>query len=609
MATQETIKQLNVGGVLRDVEDVTARGLISSLQTALDALTSGDTTTAIESFNEIVAFLENVSDSSTLQGIIAGLNTSIAAKYTKPGTGIPASDLAQAVQTILNSVANKANTADVYPKSQTYDKDEVDAKVADAGKVKSVSINDGEPVEPDNNGNVNIEVEAGQGADGVTPHIDQVTGHWFIGDTDTNVSAQGPQGNSGVASGDEVVVVNNLDGEPSDLEQGQVAVLSAGMGKELGLGILAGGGTFADAFDKSKEDNVVFPWLMRDTDDEGNDVTKMIWHVGNKLFVDAFGTVIDGQKNGLTIKSSGSGTLTLAVVNNVGVTQHQKQLSIEKGENNFSFSDIGLDGNKANSLAVSDASLISEVDFGGFELYNQWNNSFPGSSSLLKVLKKIKRLKINITRMENNNNVITGLFKDAALEYVQLSGAITNFNGIQQFFSSTGVNYSLLTADLSGLQFTPGTDNGVAKASLNGFMFLHYGLVECDIRGFDTENVVNMSSMFGHCTGLKKLTVGKLSTKNVTTYGNDFFKNVDCDVLICTESTPPALKNCTFDNGVAQDTYDATYDWVSHFRSIYVPSDAVQAYKTDTYIENGTVGNTGWSKYASIIYDIAEYDG
>ena len=129
MTTQETIKQLNVGGVLRDVEDVTARGLISSLQTALDALTSGDTTTAIESFNEIVAFLENVSDSSTLQGIIAGLNTSIAAKYTKPGTGIPASDLAQAVQSILDSVANKANSADVYTKSQTYDKSEVDAKV------------------------------------------------------------------------------------------------------------------------------------------------------------------------------------------------------------------------------------------------------------------------------------------------------------------------------------------------------------------------------------------------------------------------------------------------------------------------------------------------
>lgn len=32
------------------------------------------------------------------------------------------------------------------------------------------------------------------GHDGVTPHIDATTGHWFVGTTDTGVSAQGPQG-------------------------------------------------------------------------------------------------------------------------------------------------------------------------------------------------------------------------------------------------------------------------------------------------------------------------------------------------------------------------------------------------------------------------------
>ena len=36
------------------------------------------------------------------------------------------------------------------------------------------------------------------GADGVTPHIDSTTGNWFIGDTDTNVHAQGPQGIQGI---------------------------------------------------------------------------------------------------------------------------------------------------------------------------------------------------------------------------------------------------------------------------------------------------------------------------------------------------------------------------------------------------------------------------
>ena len=37
--------------------------------------------------------------------------------------------------------------------------------------------------------------EAGaQGEDGITPHIDDTTKHWFIGDTDTGVSAQGIPG-------------------------------------------------------------------------------------------------------------------------------------------------------------------------------------------------------------------------------------------------------------------------------------------------------------------------------------------------------------------------------------------------------------------------------
>ena len=35
------------------------------------------------------------------------------------------------------------------------------------------------------------------GQDGITPHIDSVSGNWFIGDIDTGVHAQGPQGETG----------------------------------------------------------------------------------------------------------------------------------------------------------------------------------------------------------------------------------------------------------------------------------------------------------------------------------------------------------------------------------------------------------------------------
>lgn len=36
------------------------------------------------------------------------------------------------------------------------------------------------------------------GTNGITPHIDSTTGNWFIGDTDTNIHAQGPQGIQGI---------------------------------------------------------------------------------------------------------------------------------------------------------------------------------------------------------------------------------------------------------------------------------------------------------------------------------------------------------------------------------------------------------------------------
>jgi hypothetical protein len=36
------------------------------------------------------------------------------------------------------------------------------------------------------------------GQDGTTPHIDETTGNWFIGTTDTGVHAEGPQGEQGI---------------------------------------------------------------------------------------------------------------------------------------------------------------------------------------------------------------------------------------------------------------------------------------------------------------------------------------------------------------------------------------------------------------------------
>lgn len=133
MATNETVKQINSGGTLRDVEDVGARQLIADLQTALNAITSGDTTTAIKTFGEIIAFLDNIEDTSTLQGIIAGLNTTIAGKVDKvTGKGLSTNDFTDALLTKLNSL-------DPYTKAQ------VDALItaASSGAVSVTTNQDG----------------------------------------------------------------------------------------------------------------------------------------------------------------------------------------------------------------------------------------------------------------------------------------------------------------------------------------------------------------------------------------------------------------------------------------------------------------------------------
>ena len=136
---------------LGNYDDTTISNAVSSLQTQINTLVSGNANDAINSFNEIIAFLDGVQDTQDLSGIIASIEQQIAGKmdkvtlatvatsgsyndlsnkptipsavtestvsgwgftkntgtYSKPSTGIPKSDLASAVQTSLG----KADTA------------------------------------------------------------------------------------------------------------------------------------------------------------------------------------------------------------------------------------------------------------------------------------------------------------------------------------------------------------------------------------------------------------------------------------------------------------------------------------------------------------------
>lgn len=58
--------------------------------------------------------------------------------------------------------------------------------------LKKIELTPGPPGKDGKSGSDGVDGKPGK--DGLTPHIDATTGHWFIGNTDTGVSAQGPQG-------------------------------------------------------------------------------------------------------------------------------------------------------------------------------------------------------------------------------------------------------------------------------------------------------------------------------------------------------------------------------------------------------------------------------
>lgn len=65
---------------LSNYDDTELSEALSTLRGDFDAIVSGDTTTAIKTFNEIIAFLDGISDSEDLDSIIAGIELQIAGK-------------------------------------------------------------------------------------------------------------------------------------------------------------------------------------------------------------------------------------------------------------------------------------------------------------------------------------------------------------------------------------------------------------------------------------------------------------------------------------------------------------------------------------------------
>lgn len=72
---------------LNNYDDTSIQNAVNSLTTQINTLVSGDASTAIESFNEIIAFLNGVEDSESLDSIIAAIEQQIAGKQDKLVSG------------------------------------------------------------------------------------------------------------------------------------------------------------------------------------------------------------------------------------------------------------------------------------------------------------------------------------------------------------------------------------------------------------------------------------------------------------------------------------------------------------------------------------------
>lgn len=147
---------------------------IARIQSSIDELMGADdVTVAINTFNEIVAFLDSVENTETLAGIIAGLNTAIAAKYTMPSTRIPTTDLSDEVRYLLALAytAVQPSALNGYVTTSTlegyYTKSEVNGLIPDiSGKANKSEM----AVADNNNGTVTITLKTGTSATVLTQH-------------------------------------------------------------------------------------------------------------------------------------------------------------------------------------------------------------------------------------------------------------------------------------------------------------------------------------------------------------------------------------------------------------------------------------------------------
>lgn len=208
---------------------------IAQLRSAIESVLGEGSTSAIENFQEVLDFLENVNDEDTLVGLLNSLQTAISGKVDKTDIAnaldVTASgkvlDARQgkALNDLIAALQSGKSDKSATVSGLSYDTTSHKLKQTVNGTASDVMTVDTAPTANSDN-----PVTSGGVSTALATLLANISigndGYWYIGQTSTGVKAQGPKGNS-VVDGDTFDIVNNLtDGGEGD-------ALSAEMGKTL----------------------------------------------------------------------------------------------------------------------------------------------------------------------------------------------------------------------------------------------------------------------------------------------------------------------------------------------------------------------------------------
>ena len=144
---------------LNNYDDTSIRNAVNSLTTQINTLVSGDASAAIESFNEIIAFLNGVEDSESLDSIIASIEQQIASVQSSVPTKTSQLTNDSGFLTQHQDISTLATKEEVNAKQDTIsDLDTIRSGAAlGATAIQSVKTINGESILGEGNIVVNVD--------------------------------------------------------------------------------------------------------------------------------------------------------------------------------------------------------------------------------------------------------------------------------------------------------------------------------------------------------------------------------------------------------------------------------------------------------------------